>query len=61
MDEVQQRREDAWAALKKMHDQANGIVELVAAGGWCAPSEAVYGADWQPGIYAGTYVGDITP
>lgn len=73
MAEVEQRREDAWAVLKKMHDQANGIVEFTAAGGWCAPSSVIYddinindnipiySNDWRPGIYPGTYVRDITP
>jgi hypothetical protein len=73
--EVEQRREDAWAVLKKMHDQANGIVEFTAAGGWCAPTSVIYdnininindkipiySNDWRPGIYPGTYVRDITP
>ena len=40
--DMESRREDAWAALKKMHDQANGIHLLEAAQGWCAPSSAVY-------------------
>ena len=73
MAETEQRREDAWAVLKKMHDQANGIVEFTAAGGWCAPSSVIYddinindnipiySNDWRPGIYAGTYVRDVTP
>lgn len=73
MAETEQRREDAWAVLKKMHDQANGIVEFTAAGGWCAPSSVIYddinindnipiySNDWRPGIYPGTYVRDITP
>lgn len=42
LDEVEQRREQAWAALKKMHDEANGIFPLTAAGGWCAPTQVVY-------------------
>lgn len=42
LSEVEQRREDAWALMKKMHDQANGIFEMTASGGWCAPSSAVY-------------------
>jgi hypothetical protein len=44
MAEVEQRREDAWAALKKMHDQANGVdvFNLIASAGWCAPSSATY-------------------
>lgn len=44
--ETEQRREDAWAALKKMHDQANGLIvdefKLMASGGWCAPTETFY-------------------
>lgn len=39
MDEVQQRREDAWKAMKRMHDEANGVQFIEAAQGWCAPSD----------------------
>lgn len=40
--ELDQRREDAWKVMKQMHDQANGVFELTAAQGWCAPSSAIY-------------------
>lgn len=46
MAEMEQRREDAWAALNKMHAQVNGLAvdtfDLIAANGWCAPSSTVY-------------------
>lgn len=65
MDDQQKLREDAWAALKKMHDQANGLIfdefTKITAGGWCAPRSVIYSNDWRPGIYAGTYVRDVTP
>lgn len=38
----QQLREDAWAALMKMREDPD---TMVASGGWCSPSEAVYETD----------------
>lgn len=42
IDEIEQRREQAWAAMKQMHDDANGTFDMIAAGGWCAPTQVVY-------------------
>lgn len=44
MDDQQQRREDAWAVMKQMHEDMSKPKEpvLYAAGGWCAPSSVVY-------------------
>lgn len=43
----QQRREDVWKVLKDLHD-GPGPVELMAAGGWCAPSNIIYGPSVTP-------------
>ena len=56
MAEVEQRREDAWAAMKQAHDDLNFANKLIAAGGWCAPSSATYGPGWQPGAYNGMLI-----
>ena len=60
MDGIKQRREDAWAALKQMHDDLTRqeVPELIAAGGWCAPSSVIYGPSWQPGTYD---MGQVSP
>lgn len=42
MNDEQQRREDAWAAMKQMHDDLSKPAELRAAGGWCAPSKVTW-------------------
>lgn len=42
MSDEQQRREDAWAVMKQMHDDLSKPAELRAAGGWCAPSSVIY-------------------
>lgn len=51
MSDEQQRREDAWAVMKQMHDDLSKPAELRAAGGWCAPSSVAYGPAWQVGQY----------
>ena len=60
MDDQQQRREDAWAVMKQMHEDMSKPKEptLYAAGGWCAPSSVIYGPSWQPGAYV---VGEAGP
>lgn len=51
MSDEQQRREDAWAVMKQMHDDLSKPAELRAADGWCAPSTAIYEPAWQVGTY----------
>lgn len=51
MIDEQQRREDAWAVMKQMHEDLTAGPRLVAAQGWCAPSSANYGPSFQVGIY----------
>lgn len=63
MDDQQKLREAAWATLKQMHEDLSKPKEpeLRAAGGWCAPSSALYGHLGTLGPEAVIPLGRVAP
>lgn len=64
MDDQQQRREDAWAVMKQMHEDLAKPKEpaLYAAGGWCAPSSVTYdNITISQNLATGSWIGEAGP